>query len=94
MQLTRREALKYGLIGGGTLLLPSGYQDRAIAASLSPQIERFQLPFRTPPILQPVRSDATFDYYEITMQKAEVEILPGLKTAVWSYNGITPGPII
>ena len=28
------------------------------------------------------------------MQKSQVEILPGLKTEVWSYNGMFPGPTI
>ena len=93
MKLTRREALKMGLIGGGTLLLPFAYQKSALA-QFSPQIGRFQLPFRQPPTLKPVRSDETTDYYEITMAKSQVEILPGLLTEIWGYNGITPGPVI
>ncbi|NEP13997.1 MAG: multicopper oxidase domain-containing protein [Symploca sp. SIO2C1] len=93
MKLTRRQALRMGLIGGGTLLFPFGYQKPAFA-QFSPQIERFQLPFRQPPTLKPVRSDATTDYYEITMGKSQVEILPGLLTEIWSYNGVTPGPTI
>jgi FtsP/CotA-like multicopper oxidase with cupredoxin domain len=60
----------------------------------SPQIKPFELPFRTPPVLKPVRSDDTTDYYQIVMQKSQVEILPGLKTEVWSYNGMFPGPTI
>ncbi|HEY9742235.1 MAG TPA: multicopper oxidase domain-containing protein [Coleofasciculaceae cyanobacterium] len=93
MKITRREAIKLGLIGSGTLLLPLGSQ-RPAFAQFSPQIKPFQVPFRTPPVLNPVRSDATTDYYEITMQKSQVEILPGLKTEIWGYNGITPGPTI
>ncbi|HBB35519.1 MAG TPA: bilirubin oxidase [Cyanobacteria bacterium UBA8803] len=93
MKLSRREAIKLGLIGSGSLLLPLGYQSPAWA-QFSPQIQPFQLPFRTPPVLKPVRSDETTDYYEITMQKARVEILPGLSTEIWGYNGITPGPTI
>lgn len=93
MKLTRREAIKLGLISSGSLLLPLAEQPPAFA-QFSPQIKPFQLPFRTPPELQPIRSDATTDYYQITMQKAKVEILPGLKTEIWGYNGITPGPTI
>ncbi len=93
MKLTRREAIKLGLIGSGSLLLPFADQNPAFA-QLSPQIKPFQLPFRKPPVLEPVRRDGTTDYYEITMEKAKVEILPGLKTEIWGYNGITPGPTI
>jgi FtsP/CotA-like multicopper oxidase with cupredoxin domain len=92
-RLTRREALKLGLIGSGSLLLPWGFASPAFA-QFSPQIDRFEQPFRIPPVLKPVRSDATTDYYEITIQKAEVEILPGLTTAIWGYNGMMPGPVI
>ncbi len=93
MTFTRREALKWGLVGGGTLLLPWGVAEPA-SAQFSPQIPRFELPLRVPPTLQPVRSDKDTDYYEIIAQKAPVEILPGLTTEIWSYNGITPGPTI
>ena len=93
MKITRREAIKLGLIGSGSLLLPLGSQ-RPAFAQFSPQIKPFQLPFHTPPVIKPVRSDETTDYYEITMQKSQVEILPGLKTEIWGYNGITPGPTI
>ena len=93
MKITRREAIKLGLMGSGSLLLPFGYQSPAFA-QFSPQIKPFELPFRTPPVLEPVRSDSTTDYYEMTMKKARVEILPGLTTEIWGYNGILPGPII
>jgi spore coat protein A len=86
MTITRREAIRMGLMGGGSLLLPWGFSSPALA-SLSPQGDRFQYPFRTPPLLKPVRSDDTFDYYQIAMEKAQVEILPGYKAEVWSYRG-------
>lgn len=93
MKITRREAIKLGLLGSSTLLSPLGFPDIALA-QFSPQIQPFQLPFRVPPVLKPVRSDQTTDYYEITMQKSQVEILPGRSTPIWGYNGITPGPTI
>jgi FtsP/CotA-like multicopper oxidase with cupredoxin domain len=95
-KITRREAIKLGLIGGG-LLLSQGFPSSA-SAQLSPQIKRFQLPFRTPPLLNPVRSyedgERPLDVYEITMHKCQREIFPGLSTTIWGYNGIIPGPII
>ncbi|QCO98450.1 multicopper oxidase family protein [Arthrobacter sp. 24S4-2] len=54
----------------------------------------FTSPFRTPPVLYPVRSDADADYYDISQTRADVSILPGTKTEIWGYNGIFPGPTI
>ncbi|WP_009631681.1 multicopper oxidase family protein [Synechocystis sp. PCC 7509] len=93
--ISRRQALKLGALAGSSLLLPIAFQSRSYAGTAgSPSVTPFTLPFRVPPVLNPVRSDSTTDYYEITMKKALVEILPKLKTEVWAYNGITPGPTI
>jgi FtsP/CotA-like multicopper oxidase with cupredoxin domain len=92
MKITRREALQIGLIGGSSLFLACLERKPALAVQLSPQIPRFQLPFRRTPVLQPVRSDETTDYYEITMQKTQVEILPGLMTEIWCYQGKNTEP--
>jgi spore coat protein A, manganese oxidase len=52
------------------------------------------MPLPIPPVLKPVRSDAGTDYYEITQKAGKAEILPGLETEVWGYEGIFPGPTI
>ncbi len=54
----------------------------------------FASPLSIPPVLQPVASDSTTDYYEMTQMEADVEIVPGTTTAIYGYNGITPGPTI
>lgn len=54
----------------------------------------FTVPFTQPPVLQPVRRDSTTDFYEIVQRPANVEIIPGLPTTVWGYNGLVPGPTI
>src|SRR3712207_3272556 len=61
----------------------------------------FKIPLFVPPVLRPVRKDswerggrATTDYYEITQKEGEAEILPGLSTPLWGYDGIFPGPTI
>jgi len=46
------------------------------------------------PVLKPARSDAEADYYELTQKMGKQEILPGLKTEVWGYDGVFPGPTI
>lgn len=60
----------------------------------SPPVTPFVEAFRTPPVLEPTRADATTDFYEVEIRPAEVEILPGLRTTIWGFNGEFPGPTI
>jgi spore coat protein A, manganese oxidase len=99
MDLSRRELLKLGAFGSAALLLPAervartelALQNR-IATSRLPA--PFSVPLTVPPVLAPVRSTADTDFYAITQQAAPADILPGLTTTIWGYNGITPGPTI
>jgi FtsP/CotA-like multicopper oxidase with cupredoxin domain len=94
-KISRRDALKFGVLAGGSLLLPIGLQSRSYAGDAgSPKVAPFSLPFKVPPVLSPVRSDATTDYYQINVNKTRVNILPSLSTEVFSYNGTMPGPTI
>ncbi|WP_013325022.1 multicopper oxidase family protein [Gloeothece verrucosa] len=93
MKLSRRQALKIGLIGGSSLALALGVQSYQRTPA-NTKIEPFERSLIIPPLLKPIRSDETTDYYEITLQKSSTEILPGLKTEIWGYNGIAPGPTI
>ncbi|MEU8196557.1 multicopper oxidase family protein [Microbispora amethystogenes] len=52
----------------------------------------YTLPFRVPPVLRPTSTDGATDRYEIVQRTAVAEILPGVRTAIWGYNGIFPGP--
>lgn len=52
----------------------------------------FQVPLPIPPVKKPIRSDAKADYYRVVQRKANLEILPGLKTEVMGYDGLFPGP--
>ena len=45
-------------------------------------------------MLEPIRTDATTDYYEIVQREERAEILPGRHTVIWGYNGTFPGPTI
>jgi spore coat protein A len=100
MKIARRKFLKLGLMGGAGLVLPLGTLQIPVsrvgaADSLtSPAVEPFTVSLPIPPVLKPVRADSTTDYYEITQKTGEAEILPGLKTNVWGYDGIFPGPTI
>lgn len=101
MAITRKAFLK--LAGGAAIALPLGSLITASCSSRlllsgrrTSQIAAipFRVPLPIPPILQPTRTDNTTDYYEITQKEGQVEILPGLPTPIWGYNGIFPGPTI
>src|SRR5690349_5572357 len=98
MHLSRRELLGIGLLSSAALFLPAqplfadAVRDRLPTSRLP---RPFQNPLTVPEVLAPVRSDATTDYYQLTMQSADVPIVPGLPpTTIFGYNGKTPGPTI
>lgn len=66
----------------------------AVLASEAPLPEPFTVDLPIPPVLAPARSEADTDYYQITQRSARVEVLPGLETEIWGYNGILPGPTL
>src|SRR5215216_1222735 len=101
MEISRREFLKLGLAGGVALALPFGASacsGEGSTGTLLPSKARlpepFKIPLSIPPVIQPVRTDAGVDYYEITQRVGKAEILPGLETEVWGYDGVFPGPTI
>ncbi len=95
--LSRRDALKVSLLGAAALALPwQGTLSAGTASRISKNsIPRpYTVPFRTPPVLSPVRVDATTDYYRIEQRPFVGEILPGVQTPLWGYDGHVPGPTI
>src|SRR3954447_12202822 len=99
MTLTRRDLIKMGMLASGAVALPLERSVTAqtispsrIAASALPL--PFTVPFAVPPILAPVHSTATTDYFRIVMTPFAGEILPGLKTVLWGYNSTVPGPTL
>jgi FtsP/CotA-like multicopper oxidase with cupredoxin domain len=81
------------LTGGGAALFSVVANARTRADSRF-AVQEFRVPLPIPPVLSPVRSDRTADYYEIFPREATAEIIPGLPTRVWGYNGSFPGPTI
>ena len=99
MELSRRDILKLGMFGSAALLLPAERIARTqlAVANRIPQSRLpapFSVPFAQPPVLAPAFADAGTAYYDIAQLQTKAEILPGLQTTIWGYNGITPGPTI
>lgn len=110
MRTDRRTLLKAGGVGVAALALPSSMSgcdvglgfpvnsNQDSAGKVLPSRVGLPAPFRRPlpipPVLQPTRTDATTDYYQITQRRARARILPGLSTTIWGYEGRFPGPTI
>jgi spore coat protein A len=108
MEFSRKEFLRLGLVGGAGFMLPFGASACGsgltagnnsaegsagkLLKSTARLPEPFSVPLRIPPVLEPMRSDTDADYYEITQRAGQAEILPGLETELWGYNGIFPRP--
>ena len=107
--ISRRDFLKMGMKGAAVLFLPFGASGcggltagnnstQGSAGTLLKSAAKLPGPFRVPlpipPVLEPIRTDATTDYYRITQKISQAEILPDLRTEIWGYDGIFPGPTI
>jgi spore coat protein A len=95
--------LKLGLAGGVALALPfgasacSGSGEGSTGKLLRSRVRLprpFTVPLPVPDVLEPVRSDANGDHYEVVQKVGRQEILPGLETEVWGYDGVFPGPTV
>ena len=76
------------LAAGSAALLPLT-TSRTLASSHR-HIPEFSRPLPIPEVLSPVQRDESTDYYEIVQREAFAEILPGIRTRVWGYNGSFP----
>jgi spore coat protein A len=102
MSLTRRSLFR--LAGGAAIAIPlgaalgacddNGGSTGAALTSGLPLPTPFTVPLPIPPLLRPARTEGNVDHYEITQKKAHAEILPGVRTEIWGYNGIFPGPTL
>ncbi len=102
MRLPRRTFL--GLLGGAAIGAAVGVpllggvggssSTGTLLRSQLPLPRPFTLPLAVPPVLVPTRTDDTSDYYDIVQRAAVAEILPGVRSTIWGYNGIFPGPTI
>ncbi|MFJ7134934.1 multicopper oxidase family protein [Streptomyces fungicidicus] len=62
--------------------------------SAVPLPEPYTVPLPVPPVLAPSGTSRGADRYEITQRRVTAEILPGVPTELWTYNGTYPGPTV
>jgi spore coat protein A, manganese oxidase len=105
MDASRRDVLKVGGLGVlgavGAAALPWGNTVGARTASLldPSRMQPFRSPFVRPQVLRPRRSvrdkDGVWtDHFSVTMRATNTEIIPGITTRAFGYNGQVPGPTI
>ncbi|NRQ40815.1 multicopper oxidase domain-containing protein [Nonomuraea sp. NN258] len=97
--MTRRETLRLFGLGAAVAAasgcsLIGGTPVPELMASTAPLPKPFAVPLPLPQVARPYKTDAYADYYELKQRVADVEILPGLRTQVWGYDGQFPGPTI
>jgi FtsP/CotA-like multicopper oxidase with cupredoxin domain len=100
--LTRRDALKAGVLGTAALTLP--FLPGPLAAKRASELpERaiprpYTRPFTRPGELTPsgtVTADGRVrPLYVMEQRPFEAQIIPGYRTTMWGYNGQFPGPTI
>lgn len=105
---TRRQALKaigaaaaasfrLGLVTAVSQMLAacgSGGSGDEPAPTPPPVVDGSGTPLAIPPVLAPTSSTGTSDFYNLSIQENDVEILSGKATRIIGFNGITPGPTI
>ena len=93
LALSRRDVLKVSALGAAAVALPL---ERTVRAKTASKISEkkipkpYTLPFKVPPVIDG-RGGGTIT---ITQKMANAEILPGVQTPIFGYNGIAPGPTI
>ncbi|MCX4648125.1 multicopper oxidase family protein [Streptomyces sp. NBC_01446] len=88
-----------GLATAGGLTLSGAMAHRPASTgnqlrSAVPLPKPYTVPLPIPPVLKPVATSGGADRYEITQRQVSAEILPGIRTGLWTYNGSFPGPTI
>ena len=102
--MTRRDILKLGAVAGVALSVPLRASTARADSVSSPRFTPFtrRLTFPDPiapappgafvPTKTPDPAWGTPKLYEVEMRENEVEIIPGLSTRIFGYNGTYPGP--
>jgi FtsP/CotA-like multicopper oxidase with cupredoxin domain len=105
MTLSRRNMLKFAVIGGAAAALPlermASTSGSAVQMPVSKLPRKFAQRFVVPPVIAPTGRQSIkcpdglvrqYPRYDIVQTFGVAEILPGYKTPVFGYNGSVPGP--
>jgi spore coat protein A, manganese oxidase len=92
MELSRRDLMKYGVLGSAALVLPLERvaRTKALLSDRMPTSKLpkpYTLPFQTPPVPVPYKRDGDTDFYNMHMVATSVPVLgPGKpRTTIWGY---------
>src|SRR5699024_6741962 len=82
-------------VGGGVAL---GFRGSSSTGTLLhsqlPLPRAFATPLPIPPVLEPISSTAAGEVYEVTQKVAMADLLEGVRTEIWGYDGLLPGPTL
>src|SRR4051794_12387137 len=95
--LTRRDALKIGAAAATALAIPLSVNLSADQASQLPasKIPRpYTVAFGTPTLAKGKKTPDGRTLYVLTQRPFQAQVLPGVTTTLWGYNGQFPGPTI
>lgn len=82
---------------GGGLTMANGVGSTSTGTLLRSRLplpEPFTRPLPVPPTLEPTSSDSSGTTYELSQQVSRAELLPGVVTEIWGYEGLFPGPTL
>ncbi|KDN81237.1 multicopper oxidase family protein [Kitasatospora cheerisanensis] len=103
LPVSRRQVLAlggaFGLLTAGALASSAALAHRpagtgGLLRSAVPLPPAFRVPLPRPRVLAPVSTAGGVDRYEITQRETVGEILPGVRTPLWTYGGSFPGPTV
>jgi spore coat protein A, manganese oxidase len=109
MSLNRRDLLKLGglsALGAAGLAVPlgGGASTKSISTLSATKFpKRYATPLQRPSVLTPYQADFSTPWdsgtggpahYNIVAKQGSAQIIPGLTTPVYAYNGQVPGPVI
>jgi spore coat protein A len=94
MRISRRSVLALAGAAGlaGCARPVDGPGTGELLASELPLPDRFRVGLPIPPAARPVKVTADTDHYLVTQRVAKAELIPGVKTEIWGYDGVFPGP--
>src|SRR5690625_3604792 len=87
-------AAAVAVAGGVALGFRGSSSTGTLLHSQLPLPRAFATPLPIPPVLEPISSTAAGEVYEVTQKVAMADLLEGVRTEIWGYDGLLPGPTL